>query len=375
MVNMNKLIDSLYLHFPFCTHLCNYCDFYKKVPTNKTLDFNTFHQYLDAAFFEHQQLIKKHGYSFAALKTFYIGGGTPSFWGKEGKIFLENFFNKHQLSFAENCEFTLEVNPGAWTEESLNEWQKFGANRFSLGIQTLNPQVLKFLDRSHPIEEVHRTLKFFSDNKLNFSTDFMLGLPNSDEYQRDVIAELTEALAYHPSHFSVYILTVKDNYKYYKNLPSEEWIEEEFLKVANFLKSKNFSHYEVSNFSLLGKESKHNLNYWKSKTVAALGPSATGLLADSGIRYKWKTNSPSYELEELTNDQIKLEKFYMALRSNIGISFLDVPQDMHDHFKELALNWQRMDLATVDESQVKLTSKGYLLLDSLIGDLFTRKIL
>lgn len=371
---MDKIIDSLYLHFPFCTHLCNYCDFYKKVPGDKKLDFDSFHKYLNAAFIEHQNLMDLHGYSWRPLKTFYIGGGTPSFWGKEGKIFLDAFLSRSKISLATDCEFTLEVNPGAWTSDGLKAWQDLGVNRFSLGIQTLNPSLLKFLDRSHPYEEINRTLEFFAKDNLNFSMDFMLGLPYSDSSQRNVIAELSEALVYRPKHFSVYILTVKENYKYYDQLPNEEWIEKEFLDVANFLKSKNYKHYEVSNFALENKKSRHNLNYWESKTVAALGPSATGFLAEDLLRYKWKTNSPTFEIEELNLSQAFLEKIYMALRSDIGIDKSAFNQK-NDQFSLLLKRWKLSELVTEEKSRIYLTSKGYLLLDSLMDDLFKCKLL
>ena len=274
---MFKKIDSLYLHFPFCKHLCNYCDFYKTVSNDPVSDLSNFHQYLEQSFTVHKNLMKKHGYSWAPLKTFYIGGGTPSLWGIEGGKFLNEFFLKHNIALDKNCEFTIEVNPGAWSEKSIEQWQEFGVNRFSLGVQTLNSKLIPFLDRVHTLQDVYDTLNFFSKKNLNFSADLMFGLPFSKTHNRNVINELKEIMQFSPSHFSVYILTVKDNYKHFTHLPDEEWIENEFLSVSEFLKSNNFIHYEVSNFAKSRKESIHNLNYWDSKTVAALGPSATGL--------------------------------------------------------------------------------------------------
>ncbi len=366
MPNKSKIIDSLYIHFPFCAHLCNYCDFYKKVPTNKTEDYQSFHLYLENSFTVHQSLIEKHGYSWAPLKTLYIGGGTPSLWGVEGKIFLEKFLKNHQITLAHDCEFTLEVNPGAWTDEVLSAWRSLGANRFSLGIQSLDKEMITYLDRVHSIEDVYETLQYFHDHKLNFSVDFMLGLPHSEKLKRDVIAELEAALKYNPSHFSVYILTVKDNYKHYKHLPTEEWIEKEFLTVAEFLKEKGFLHYEVSNFSLPKKQSIHNLNYWKSHTVAALGPSATGFLSEEKLRYKWTPNKAEMTLEELSDDEFKLEKIYMALRSEEGIN----SSDFSEQISELVRKWETQQLIQYQEGKIKLTSRGYLLLDSLMNDLF-----
>jgi oxygen-independent coproporphyrinogen-3 oxidase len=368
---MHKIIDSLYIHFPFCTHLCNYCDFYKKVPTNIAQDFKNYHHYLTQSLIEHHSLTKMHGYSWQPLNTLYIGGGTPSLWGISGRDFLQDFLLENNLKLNENCEFTLEVNPGAWDDTTIKAWLDLGVNRFSLGIQTLNETMLPYLDRSHDSLEIFRTLEYFKNSKVNFSMDFMLGLPQSESNARDVIKELELALTYNPSHFSVYILTVKENYKYFKNLPNEEWIEKEYLLVAEFLKSNGFHHYEVSNFSLPNKKSIHNLNYWQSKTVAALGPSATGFLSEDHFRYKWKPNQPAFDLEKLSEEEFKLEQIYMALRSDIGLDVNFFPTQ----FTTLLEKWKLNGLAIKANSKVYLTSKGYLVLDSLINDLFLQKLL
>jgi oxygen-independent coproporphyrinogen-3 oxidase len=335
------------------------------------LDLISFHAYLENSYLEHQNLIERYGYSFVPLKTLYLGGGTPSLWGKEGKIFFENFLKKRNIKIANDCEFTIEVNPKAWTNESLELWMDLGANRFSLGVQSLNQEMIKNLDRVHAIEDVYLTLEYFSKRKLNFSVDFMLGLPFSEENQRNVIEELEKALEYNPSHFSVYILTVKDNYPFYKNLPSETWIEEEFLAVSNFLKSKGFEHYEVSNFAKKNLKSQHNLNYWKSKTVAAFGPSATGFLSEEKIRYKWKSNSASFETEELKSEQFKLEQVYMYLRTDEGLN-IDL---LGEKFVTVAAGWQDRDLAAISDNKLRLNSKGYLVLDSLVNELFSLNLL
>lgn len=371
---MSNPVSSLYLHFPFCRHLCNYCDFYKKVPTDRVSDLAGFHEYMESAAIEHEKLMKTNGCSWAPLKTLYIGGGTPSLWGSEGSAFLQGLLKKHQIELAPDCEFTLEVNPGSWDKESIALWEKAGVNRFSLGIQSLQKEAIKYLDRVHSIEDVYETLTFFKEKNANYSMDFMLGLPYSSEMKRDVIAELTKALEYNPSHFSVYILTVKDNYTYYKALPNEEWIEDEFMKVADFLKSKGFVHYEVSNFAKPGFESKHNLNYWKSASVAAIGPSATGFLKDAKLRYKWKTKEAKLELETLDQDAFHLEQVYMAMRCFEGVS----PALFKDQkaFAELTEKWVKQQWVTLEsDGRVKLTSRGYLLLDSLMNDLFSLKLL
>lgn len=366
---MENKIESLYLHFPFCKHLCNYCDFFKKVPVDKSSELSDFHLYLEKAFIEHSKLMEKHGYSWSNLRTLYIGGGTPSLWGVEGRDFLKKIFETHQIKLSDDCEFTMEVNPGSWTREVLEAWEEIGVNRYSLGVQSFNPEVIKILDRVHTVQDVFHLLEYFKERDLNYSMDFMLGLPQSGELNRDIIGELTLALSYNPKHFSVYILTVKNNYKHYNKLPNEEWVEKEFLDTADFLMKHGFTHYEVSNFSRPGFESKHNLRYWQTKTVAAIGPSATGYLAESKIRYKWKTKGPEMELEFLTDDEAKLEKIYLSLRAE-GISrdselFTDI------NINEIVESWVKHKTAVMNsQGWISLTSQGYLVLDSLMNDIF-----
>jgi oxygen-independent coproporphyrinogen-3 oxidase len=368
----DKLIDSLYLHFPFCRHLCNYCDFYKTVPTDRRVDLQKFHDYLEQSYQVHTGLMQQYNYKFAPLKTFYIGGGTPSLWGIEGVVFLKDFFKSKGLELHPDCEFTMEVNPGTWNQESLEEWRAFGVNRFSLGIQSYQEKMLKVLDRVHSLEEVREILAFFDKWDVNFSVDFMLGLPKSDELQRDVIKELEEVLTYDPDHLSLYILTVKSNYVHSKFLPTEEWIEDEYLKVSKHLLMKGYKHYEVSNFAKADKKSQHNLSYWKSKTVGALGPSATGFLAEDSVRYKWKPHSPQYELEVLTDEEAQLEKMYMSLRSDVGLEI--APHQQLPAFLSKLNEWKERDLVVFENNRLFLSSKGYLILDSLMNDLFLLKI-
>lgn len=370
---MKKRIESLYLHFPFCKHLCNYCDFYKKVPKDRTFELFEFHQYLEDAFQVHEKMMIENGYSWGALKTLYIGGGTPSLWGIEGKEFLEVFLKKHNIQIAPDCEFTLEVNPGSWNAEILEQWESIGVNRYSLGIQSLNQNVIKYLDRVHDVKDVHETLEYFHRRNVNFSVDFMLGLPYSGSLKRDVLGELSEALKYEPNHFSVYILTVKNNYTHFEALPDEEWIEREYLEVAEFLKKNGYDHYEVSNFAKPSFASKHNLHYWKSQTVAALGPSATGLLAEDRIRYKWKTKEAKVDIELLNEAEFYMESLYMGLRSE-GLD-LNGLIEKNSQWKGLSSKWNEHSLVTINEqNHLKLTSKGFLLLDSLMNDIFIQKL-
>ncbi len=365
-------INSLYLHFPFCAHLCNYCDFFKSVPENKPEELTKFEHYLEQTYQVHEKFLASHDYFFGELETFYMGGGTPSLWSERGANFLHEFLNQKGIKLQKNGEHTLEVNPGGWNEEGLSQFLKFGINRFSLGIQSLDARFLKVLDRYHDLNHVHETLEYFSKNDFNFSVDFMLGLPFSEEYKRDIEGELKEILKYKPKHLSIYILTTKTNYVHKNHLPSEEWIETEYLKVSEFLRSHGYLHYEVSNFSLPNFESKHNLKYWETTTVAALGPSATGYLNEVGIRYKWKPYKYELETENLTSDQKLLEEVYLNLRCFKGFDWKN-HSTKSEKWILLSERWNDLGYLT-SKSPIKLSPKGYLMMDSLMDEIFKENI-
>lgn len=366
----NIILNSLYLHFPFCRHLCNYCDFYKKVPSGDS-DYSQFETLLAQMFVEHEKLLITSDYKWGKLETFYIGGGTPSLWGERGVTFLRKKFKDFKISLSENCEFTLEVNPGSWTEAGLNAWSDFGVNRFSLGVQSLDSNFIKFLDRVHNINDVYVTLQKFKELGKNFSVDFMLGLPFSEKLNRNIEKELLEILTYNPDHISLYILTTKSNYVHKEHLPDDEFVEKEYLLVSKILQDYGYIHYEVSNFAKPAKMSKHNLRYWQMKSVGALGPSATGFLESTKNRYKWKVNGAEYTQEKLSDNEVFLEKIYMSLRHSGGLE-LSVFNDpvKNKKLEELASIWVNRKQANIMANSIVLTSKGYLILDFLMDELF-----
>lgn len=364
-------MKSLYLHFPFCRHLCNYCDFYKKVPKSE-LEISAFHELLNFQLGELKHIALQNGPEMGPWQTLYFGGGTPSLWGEKGATFFKNFLDDPAMRLEKSCEWTMEVNPGTWTSSSLKAWQDLGVNRFSLGVQSLDSRFLKLLDRVHSLDEVHSTLEQFGAMGVDYSVDFMLGLPNSKDLGRDIVRELEEILSYAPSHLSLYILTTRGDYVHAQGIPDEDWIAEEYLKVAEYLKSKGFEHYEVSSFALPGKRSRHNLAYWKCETVAALGPSGTGYLAESKSRFKWGHRAGLVKWEQLDEEQEKIELIYMGLRSCVGIelsklsSMLKIPSELDPMLE----SWKERGLVFVEEERLKATSQGYLLLDTLMGELF-----
>ncbi len=365
------IVESLYVHFPFCRHLCNYCDFHKSIIEVDKVE--QFQDRLVTQIRKNYELITQNGGSFSELKTIYIGGGTPSLWGGGGISFLIEELRKSSILITSDTEFTLELNPGAWDERSIHELIKLGVNRFSVGVQSLNQGILKKLDRIHTLEDVYKTLDLLKSLNVNYSVDFMLGLPGFQ--QRDLFQEIDEVMKYKPSHISSYILTVSKNYIHSGKLPGDDFIANEYLSFVNYLKKYEFSQYEVSNFSKKGKESKHNLQYWMSNSVAALGPSATGFLVkeSSAMRYKWKTGerSEDYTIENLDFATVHFEKVYLALRCATDLNLLNyfLPEN-HKSIADICKSWKTKGFSSGDAESLSLTPKGFLVLDSLFSDLF-----
>jgi len=362
------------MHFPYCIKKCNYCDFFKHA--SNQINFELHHQHLKESQIKHVKLLDQYNCLIQKLGTFYLGGGTPSYWGKAGISFLENFFKKNKIAFDLDYEFTLEINPGSGFLNDMGCWKDLGVNRYSVGIQSLNPFFLKILDRIHSRQDALKLIEKLAQEKTSYSVDFILGLPYSQDQKRDICSELAEVLKFHPNHISMYILSVDKNYVHFNSLPDEEWIVDEYLMASSFLSSHGFVHYEVSNWAKNDYFSKHNLNYWELGNWAALGPSATGNLIfqdNTGIRYTWDNEKPSYHLEVLDAQKIKLEKLFMGLRTSLGIKLDEIfTKEELELFKEIVVKWENAGYTKTTGSFVSLSDRGFLMLNSLLDDIFIK---
>ena len=361
-------VSSLYLHVPFCKHLCNYCDFYKKLYDESLNQIEDFHQFLSRSWDRHERLMKTHNYQWLPLTTLYLGGGTPSLWGEAGSRFLGEWLTD-RLKLDSHCEFTMEIDPGTWNPAMLNSWRAIGLNRISIGTQTLDPAFLKIMDRSHDLNESFELLNYCQQEDFNFSLDFLLGLPYSKEKKRNIQRELEKLLEFHPKHISLYILNARSKYPHVQSLPDDEFIREEYLLVSEFLRSKGFVHYEVSNFARPGFESTHNKKYWLGEAVAAFGPTGTGYLPAtkaSAVRYKWKVSQAEVEEEILGAKELLLESTYLSLRTNQGWK----PDVINSSLLAVFHDWESRGVGAFNEGGFILNSTGFIMLDSLMDDLF-----
>ena len=363
--------SSLYLHVPFCKHLCNYCDFYKRKLTDKD-SFSGFETHLLDSFHYLQSFLDKEKRSIMGLRTLYLGGGTPSLWGVRGAEFLKkNILNIWPLE--KEAEFTLEVDPDSYQKEDLLAFKEIGVNRFSVGMQSFDDEFLVILDRRHRKNQIIKLLEDLNELEVDFTVDFLIGVPFSQEKKRDILKELSEVFAFDPVHLSLYILSTRANYPHKAHLPEDEYIEKEYLAISEFLKTKGFEHYEISNFAKEQKYSRHNLAYWKHQEVLSLGSNATGLihLGEKRLRYQWKSSDANWTEEFLDKEAIQLEKLFLEMRTMWGL-------ELEDHFREAdILKIEKLFERFIQEKLMQkkqnsyiLTPRGYLIQDSLMDEIF-----
>ncbi|MDM7323520.1 MAG: radical SAM family heme chaperone HemW [Thermus sp.] len=259
---------SLYLHVPFCPTLCPYCDFHvvRRGP-------GWVEAYLKRLKEEAERLYETYPHP---LKTLYLGGGTPSFLKDRELVAL---FHSLPWQLGDGVEVTLEANPGTLNRQRLGLLKDLGVNRLSLGVQSFQDRVLKFLGRAHGRKGALRAVEMALEEGFRVSLDLILGLP-----MQEVEKDLKEATRLGVGHVSAYTLQVEKGTPFAllglrEDPEREAWAME---RAEAILGEAGLWRYEVSNFARKGEEAQHNLVYWRAGFWLALGPSATGQYPGQG---------------------------------------------------------------------------------------------
>ena len=262
---------GIYIHIPFCKQACHYCDFHFSTNTSKQA------QLLQAI--GNELLIQKNYLGEEKINTLYFGGGTPSILSTDE---VNNIFDIISGNFdvAPSAEITLEANPDDLVSEKLIAFKKIGINRLSIGIQSFDDAVLRFLNRAHDSRMATSSFQEARDVGFeNISIDLMYALPGQD--LTDWKKNIDRALALGPNHISAYSLTIEAKTVFGKwaadkkiKVRSDDASAQELLLLIEELERDGFEHYEVSNFSKPGYISKHNSSYWKGEKYLGVGPSA-----------------------------------------------------------------------------------------------------
>lgn len=364
-------MQSLYVHFPFCESKCHYCDFYS-LGKEKTRPGDS-DRFEKALFLEASRLAEKLS---PELQTIFFGGGTPSMTHCDSMTrALAPLWEKTKVT--SETEWTLEANPSSIDKASMEAYRKLGVNRISMGVQALQPELLKDLGRVHSREDVFLALEnVFAAGIENVSVDLLCGVPGQSE--ADLEKSLDTLTRYPISHLSCYLLTLPPHHRMYPSLPDEETQLKHLLLIHDWMTARGFEHYEISNFALPGKRARHNLNYWQGKSYLGLGPSAHSYDAQTFQRWKNVSSLHKYAqlldqgesvlewTETLTPEQIKLEQWMLALRLDEGFpeTWLKTPLQ-----KERTRIFQKEGLLESHPQKnayFRLTARGFALSDQVI---------
>ena len=363
---------SAYVHIPFCTQICYYCDFSKVFIKNQPVD-----DYLQALIREFES------YDIEQLRTLYIGGGTPTSITAQQLDYLLTNLTKHlDLSVLE--EFTIEANPGDLTDDKIEVLKKSAVNRVSLGVQTFNDKQLKRIGRSHNESQIYSTIDHLKTAGFdNISIDLIYALPG--QTMEDVKENVAKAIALDIPHLSLYSLILEHHTVFMNkmrrgklNLPQEDLEAEMFEYIIAELEANGFEHYEISNFTKPGFESRHNLMYWDNAEYYGVGAGASGYL--NGVRYRNRGPIQHYlkavsegnarlSEEVLTKDEMMEEELFLGLRKKSGVSIAKFEEKFGVSFEErygqIVTELCQQELLVPDDEVVRMTKKGLFLGDTV----------
>ena len=363
---------SAYVHIPFCTQICYYCDFSKVFIKNQPVD----------SYLEH--LIEEyHSYDIKKLRTLYIGGGTPTALSASQLAFLlEKLTDKLDLSYLE--ELTIEANPGDLDQEKIAVLKDSPVNRVSLGVQTFNDRMLKQIGRSHLEKDIYENIANLKKAGFdNISIDLIYALPK--QTMEDVKTNVAKAIALDIPHMSLYSL-ILENHTVFMNrmrrgklpLPKEDLEAEMFDYIIAELEKAGFDHYEISNFSKPGFESRHNLMYWDNAEYYGIGAGASGYV--DGVRYKnhgpirhylqaVEAGNARVQEEILTLKEKMEEEVFLGLRKKSGVSKKRFEGkfgiSFEDQYGAVVSELTEQGLLVPDRDIVRMTKQGLFLGDTV----------
>ncbi len=361
---------GIYVHIPFCKSKCSYCDFTSFANKEKIIE-----KYIECL----KKEIKNKESNNCIIDTIYIGGGTPSFIeSKYIKEIVETIKSKFKIK--QEAEITIEINPGTVNEEKLKDYKKTGINRISIGLQSTNNKILKQIGRIHTYEEFLNTYNLAKKVGFkNINVDLMLALPS--QTLEELEDSVQKVIKLEPKHISVYSLIIEEGTKMQQlvdskkiQLPSDELERKMYWNIKNKLEENGYIHYEISNFSKKGFESKHNTNCWNQKEYLGLGLSAHSYINNE--RFCNTSNIEEYiknvennnfkgniQICEIQNEEEKKKEYMLlALRKLEGVDigefknkFVDNPIYLYRKELEKLVN---EDLIEIDLNNIKLTNKG-----------------
>lgn len=366
---------GIYIHVPYCVGKCTYCNFYSVSGSGQA------EAYVKAT----AHHLEEYGELCSGyyVDTIYFGGGTPSYLGGKYLIRLLKTIEKN-FNIVPSAEITVEANPESMTTDFLKKIYKSQFNRLSMGIQSSDDTQLKKLGRAHTFREAQEAYRRAREAGFtNISVDLMYGLPGQsmESWQKS----LKEILALSPDHLSCYALKLEEGTPLYKempDLPDDDVQADMYLEACEELRQAGYRHYEISNFAKTDKLSRHNSRYWDLSEYLGVGPGAHSYLG--GKRFAFVSNLDAYiqgvmkngdsivSAEEEVPGILEYGEYLMLmLRTDFGIDGEEFRRKFKrpfEPYEKILYKYQKMNLAENFMGRWRLTEAGFLVSNTIIGD-------
>ena len=380
---------SLYLHIPFCTHKCPYCDFNTYAVTALPEQ-----EYIEALLVEIDTMASRDEWRGRTVQTIFFGGGTPSLLSARAISKIINVVRGY-FELATHAEISLEANPGSVSSDTLHGYFDAGVNRLSFGAQSFRAHVLRALGRLHSPEQIEAAVAAARHVGFNnLSIDLIFGAP--EQTYQDFEFDIQQIKQIAPQHLSLYGLTIEEGTPFFASysrgdlkLPHEDEVAAMFENAAVLIAGIGLERYEISNFARPGFEARHNSAYWNGDDYLGLGAGAHSFVRkfapiDGSHGVRWSNFAQPKEYmrrvledgaaiswqDQIDRDAAAFEFFFLGLRRTRGVRFSDFEaqfgctvQQAYPHVVELLI--EEGFLTTIDDG-VKLSERGLVLADSVI---------
>ena len=354
---------GLYIHVPFCSSRCPYCDFFSETGGEERKEAYIRGLHRDVKFYGEK-------YRGRTFDTVYFGGGTPSCL--EGRDISEIFERiRDNFSITEDAEITVECNPSSDLETFIPEAAKGGVNRISLGMQSAVDSERKRIGRKAGRERVTEVLNIIRDEGIdNISLDLITGLP--DQTVESLDRSIDFCLESEVKHISAYMLILEPGTFFYRirdrlNLPDEDEVCRQYLHLTERLNKAGIEQYEISNYAVPGYESRHNKKYWENVEYLGLGPSAHSYMDGRRFYFEGDTDAfiggPQEEIYEGPGGSTE-EILMLSLRTVKGYR-----GPVTESLLKRACDPEFEGLVSVDKDCIRLTEKGFLVSNYIINEL------
>lgn len=391
---------SAYIHLPFCRRRCYYCDFPISVVGDRSLSAIAMIEEYILALIKEIQLTHT---SKQPLKTIFFGGGTPSLLSPSQ---LEQIISAIALQFGltDDVEISMEIDPGTFDRDRLKGYLAAGLNRFSLGVQSFDEELLKVCGRSHNLKDVMQGIEIIEQLGIkNFSLDLISGLPH--QTLEHCQASLAQAVAIAPQHLSCYDLVLEPVTAFGKQyqpgetpLPNDQDTAQMYRLTQQTLTAGGYKHYEVSNYAKPGYQCRHNRVYWSNKSYYGFGMGAASYVAGQRFTrprtrreyYSWLAEGAIVDAPQVSGRDYLLETLMLGLRLAEGIELnqfnFSVQQAIlscikpyyHQGWIELVVDHQVIDLENYSLTDSRLSKlrlsdpEGFLFSNTILAALFDK---